>query len=314
MFKPKLAYKVVETLDNGKKVVESFSALLCLAGTREEPGERNETAFHMIYQDEKDVDLLDKNGKTLLNRAVLSDNEPLAKRLLEYGANPDHAYESEKRVLDKEKEHCVMMKNSPLYDAVNRGYRDMVKLLLEYTDDVNLDSTQARANNGQQLQRHMITVATDLCLKKRSDKVKLGILRDVVAAGAFMDIVDPITQRNALHNAVNSSSDSADQSLDLEIALLRNKCDIFAKDVRDRFPLHYAFVKVGKHTDHSRMDPIEVCSMIVEAMDSNRVDEPDEFGSTPLHYAAWRGATVCCLLLLQVINIMPITIVNNFYC
>ena len=34
-------------------------------------------------------------------------------------------------------------------------------------------------------------------------------------------------------------------------------------------------------------------------MGGKGIDEPDEFGCTALHYAAYRGATVFCLLLLQ---------------
>ena len=39
--------------------------------------------------------------------------------------------------------------------------------------------------------------------------------------------------------------------------------------------------------------------MLVEEMAGKEVDARDQFGSTPLHYAAFRGATVCCLLLLE---------------
>ena len=74
---------------------------------------------------------------------------------------------------------------------------------------------------------------------------------------------------------------------------------MFAVDVRGRLPLHYCFVKIGNHADRSRSDPIEICSMLVEAMRGERVDSRDEFLSTPLHYAAFRGATVCSLLLLE---------------
>ena len=100
-----------------------------------------------------------------------------------------------------------------------------------------------------------------------------------------------------------SSTDGADQSLDLEIALLRNGADVWAVDVRGRLPLHYCFVKIGRHADRSRSDPIEICSMLVEAMrmrgGGKGIDSRDEFLSTPLHYAAFRGAAVCCLLLLE---------------
>jgi hypothetical protein len=67
-----------------------------------------------------------------------------------------------------------------------------------------------------------------------------------------------------------------------------------------RYPLHYAFVKEGSDTNSSAIDPVEVVGLLLEAMDGLKVDEPDVFGCTPLHYAAFRGATVSCLLLLQV--------------
>ncbi len=70
---------------------------------------------------------------------------------------------------------------------------------------------------------------------------------------------DPIKRRNALHLAINGSSDHADQALDLEMILLRSDVrGVFARDVRGRTPLHYAFVKMGRHRDASRTDPIEV--------------------------------------------------------
>ena len=40
--------------------------------------------------------------------------------------------------------------------------------------------------------------------------------------------------QTALHVAVNGSIDSADQSLELESSLVRNGCDVFAKDNLNR--------------------------------------------------------------------------------
>ncbi|TRY73067.1 hypothetical protein TCAL_13884 [Tigriopus californicus] len=136
-------------------------------------------------------------------------------------------------------------------------------------------------------------------MSDRRNKDKLGILKALIAAGVDVTYQHRTNLRNALHLAINSSSDSADQALDLELTLLRSNVDVMTKDIRERYPLHYAFVKIGAHANHSRTDPIEVCSMIVEAMADQNVDEADEYGSTALHYAAYRGATVCCLLLIS---------------
>ena len=290
-----------ESTYNGRKVVRNVlvSSFLTLVSAsipiKEYP---SRLAYEIVMPKESRIDLTDINGKTSLNRSVIAQDIELSTRLLKLRANVNHAYEStEKQTIDKE--NHVFLKYSPLLDAVRNGNRDMIKLLLNNNADVHLASTKVKAKDGEYYQKNLINVATDKCMSSRGNKVYQAILRDLLDAGTDINILDKITKRNVLHQAINNSSDSSDQSLDLEIALLRNKCDIFAKDIRQRFPLHYAFVKVGQHRESRRIDPIEVCSMVVEAMGSKRVDEPDEFGSTPLHYAAYRGATVSCLLLLQ---------------
>ena len=61
-----------------------------------------------------------------------------------------------------------------------------------------------------------------------------------------------------------------------------------------------------RHTDYSMSDPISVVSLLCEAMTEQgkdvktQVNHQDNFGQTPLHRAALRGATICSLNLLQV--------------
>ncbi len=150
----------------------------------------------------------------------------------------------------------------------------------------------------------MFVLVVERSFRAALHRITLQVLRELVKAGADLSAVDD-KGRNALHLSVNSSSDDADEALDLEAALLRGGCPTSALDVRGRLPLHYAFVKAGKHRDCARADPIEVVSLLVEAMEERRerggikVDLEDEFGARPIHYAAYRGATVSCLLLLQ---------------
>ncbi len=69
---------------------------------------------------------------------------------------------------------------------------------------------------------------------------------------------------------------------------------------KERYPLHYIFIQEGTEVNcPTAKDPIELCSMLVEAMNGKNVDKQDIFGATPLHYAAFCGATICCLLLLN---------------
>ena len=46
-------------------------------------------------------------------------------------------------------------------------------------------------------------------------------------------------------------------------------------------------------------DPIQIVSVLVQAMARVMISKKDMFGCTALHYAALRGATVCCLLLIK---------------
>ena len=67
-----------------------------------------------------------------------------------------------------------------------------------------------------------------------------------------------------------------------------------------RIPLHYAFVKTEGNLDSFAIDPVEVVTLLLEAMKGKEINASDSFGCSPLHYAAFRGATVSCLLLIQV--------------
>jgi hypothetical protein len=61
-----------------------------------------------------------------------------------------------------------------------------------------------------------------------------------------------------------------------------------------------SYFSIISYADTSPLDPIELCSTITSAIgESNGIDAVDEFGQTPLHRAALRGATVCCMHLIQ---------------
>ena len=151
------------------------------------------------------------------------------------------------------------------------------------------------------------------CLKDRYCRSRQYILKKLINSGIDVNVILDSTEfsRNALHISVDKSTGEANQSLDLETSLLRGGCNTMVKDIIGRYPLHYAFAKHGNHKDSSFSDPIEVCSMLVETMKKKKgLDEADKFGGTPLMYAAYRGATVCCLLLIQVANL---TLIVGYY-
>ena len=64
------------------------------------------------------------------------------------------------------------------------------------------------------------------------------------------------------------------------------------------------------------MDPIELVALLhpsdLSTMgQQSAADVADIFGSTPLHYAAQRGATISCMHLLKAVNISAIDNNNN---
>ena len=66
------------------------------------------------------------------------------------------------------------------------------------------------------------------------------------------------------------------------------------------------------HKDISSVDPVELCSTLTSATDKRRsvVNHADQFGHTPLHLAARRGAGVCAIHLIQVFY-LPILNIND---
>jgi len=107
-------------------------------------------------------------------------------------------------------------------------------------------------------------------------------------------IVDP-KRRTPLHEAVNGAAPSQ-PSFDIERRLLMARASVNALDVSGRTPLHYAFVKFGQPFDSSPADPVETVTSLCAA-EGVKVDIADEFGGTPLLYAARRSATISSLYL-----------------
>lgn len=60
------------------------------------------------------------------------------------------------------------------------------------------------------------------------------------------------------------------------------------------------FVLINRETDRSQIDPTELCRLLATAMNFKQLDHQDHNGQTVLHLAAFRGAYLSCVYLLQV--------------
>ena len=48
----------------------------------------------------------------------------------------------------------------------------------------------------------------------------------------------------------------------------------------------------------AQIDPVELLTVVIKQMDAQELDQQDLAGFTPLHYAAVRGSTIACTLLI----------------
>ena len=80
--------------------------------------------------------------------------------------------------------------------------------------------------------------------------------------GASINFTDS-KGRNALHYSLNYSTVTLDSNFDIEKFLLENAIDINRRDVYQRPPLHYLFVKFDKEDIDESIDPIEAITSLL---------------------------------------------------
>ncbi|XP_020601790.1 probable protein S-acyltransferase 23 [Orbicella faveolata] len=138
-----------------------------------------------------------------------------------------------------------------------------------------------------------------------TNSTPLKLCTALLDGGADVNSADK-KQRTPLHYSINYTTGGFETITEVEDLLIKYGANTVALDLHNRIPLHYAFVKMNNgHTDYSMSDPISVVSLLCEAITEQgkdaktQVNHQDNFGQTPLHRAALRGATICSLNLLQ---------------
>lgn len=159
---------------------------------------------------------------------------------------------------------------------------------------------------------------------------------ELISAGVDARCVDPSTGNTALHIIAGQSKKSSDMiaiasallstnininasnkegktplhisassaQIEIDILFVENLIeaggDLCARDKVNRIPLYYAFIKSTKPEDTSFYDPVELATVLSCDIELDKVK--DAYGQTPLHRAAFRGATVCCMYLMRKIS------------
>ncbi|XP_067682285.1 poly [ADP-ribose] polymerase tankyrase-like [Haliotis asinina] len=239
--------------------------------------------LELILKYKPKLELKNIDDKTPLAEAVEARKLDVVNLLLKHGADPNTICNSEE---DGPISPLLQVAMSYSLSRVT-GQEKLLKLLVEAKANVNITHKKS-----QKTPLHFVVQ------QRVSEAGMLSMAQTLVSAGASVAAVDD-HKRTVFHLAINSNNGASDTSTDLEEYLLEKGADVFAKDIRERLPLHYAFVKIGRHRDGSTVDPIELCSLLTSKMGARGIDDADVFGQTPLHCASVRGGTICCMHLMQ---------------
>ena len=200
-------------------------------------------------------------------------------------------------------------KKVPLSFAIERGKPELVQALLKHGAMLYPPELEIKLpnQNGVYIPEQLFFTAIEKCKNDRCNPERLKILNLLLLKADINESkksLDKFQDMNSIHFAVIDSSDKTDIALDLEITLLKHKVNVF-HEVDGRYPIHQIFRKLDDDdTDSNRenvssKDPVEICNILLAAMNEIQIDKIDDFGRSPLHYAARCGATICCLLLVS---------------
>jgi ankyrin repeat protein len=124
----------------------------------------------------------------------------------------------------------------------------------------------------------------NFAMKYAVERRNLEQVKYLISIDADCKLKD-LHNRNLLHIALNYASTSANADIKIEKLLIAQGVGLNDKDIRERTPLHYSFVKINHSNASDMIDPIKSVAAYCASKDV-LIDEPDFWGKTPLHYAA----------------------------
>ncbi|GFR62300.1 poly [ADP-ribose] polymerase [Elysia marginata] len=107
--------------------------------------------------------------------------------------------------------------------------------------------------------------------------------------------------KSALHYALRAHTGNMAASMELEVKLLQLGSDPGLQDAMGRTALHYIFkTATPNYRFSSNSDPAEMTQLISRNMRRGQINLRDKHGKTALHFAAEKGAAICCMYLTTV--------------
>lgn len=274
----------VKEVENGRHGLYNPLHFMVQAASKWDTERKGVTFF---LTEKMNLEIAESGGKTALALAATTNLYEVVKMLVSAGAKADTQY-----FVDKEKGTKVSLINT----VALSGSDQTMNCLLAALDDVS------KCRNTETMRTPLHEVALRTGSTGGAMVQKVHICEALLKAGASVNATDK-WNRTPLHYCVSSNPGNADASTAMEELLLENKADLFMKCSLSRTPLHYAFDKVEMFGQSSALDPIELCSVVTGAMKGEHIDDGDKNGQSALHLAAQRGATICCVHLLQQKNV-----------
>ena len=260
--------------------IKHFSALLTFSKFPEDSFLGFKTVLDKTI--DNNVDVMDSSEQTSLLNLIRSKNLEQVKALISKGADINRM-----RITKDSKTDVKRV--LPIQVALDVGDRDLFEYLVDA--GANIDTFLLTGTS-------LILKAVAKCAQNKT-RQNLHLIKKIIEIDKSM--VNSVGKFGftPIHAAVNFGRDDADQSLDLETFLIKSGADVNCLDDYNRTPLHYAFTSLENKEDTSPSDPIQIVSVLVDAMNGRSIHQKDIYGCTALHYASQRGATVCSLLLIQ---------------
>ncbi|XP_071963816.1 poly [ADP-ribose] polymerase tankyrase-like [Antedon mediterranea] len=236
-----------------------------------------QTLINLLLSFKPGLDRKDGKGRTPLIIAILNDNVEAAKLLIKHGANIKIASD------DLEDDG----KATPLVLAARCNQLDLMHTLLSKGASVtDIDEKNKK------------TALHYVASSSKTASEVVSIVKALLKKKAQINAMDE-HKRTPLHLAVNANEGGTNATAEVVEILLENNANVFAKDADDCLPLHYAFSKINKLSDHSQMDPIEMATTIIESMKRSQINSQNIRGQTPLHLAAYRGASISAMYIVE---------------
>ena len=242
-------------------------------------------AFEEILNNCTNVDYESQHGETPLLNLIKGKKLKLIKALVKKGANLNKLRTYSIHTGKETKE----MKELPIEVALQTNDIEIIDFMVQ--NNASIDTFNVTGTS-------ILHKSVENCARQKT-KHNLNIVKLLANVDAAITNSKASFGMNLVHTAVNAGRDDADLSLDLESFIIKKGVNVDMLDDLKRTPLHYAFASLHNKDDTSACDPIQIVSMLVEAMDDKSIHQKDIYGCEALHYAALRGATVCCLLLLE---------------